>query len=621
MSNKLRSFSTQLFGIRYRSGSQVWDPRVQRYVFNGTQWSVGGVTAVALIGALYAPFISKERLEQFGAFIRTTHTPPNPPPMEGLTGGVTRAEAPPANETTELVFILSNLGCDDLDLTKSINEIKKLNFVDDNNQKLTVEPYLEQRSFESEELVTLLQFRKDLHNCDLLNQQTLVALNASMKDSAMKKLLDSCNATTSGDETGGANVDDPNKWGTALIDRITTGGPNGSMAGKIAVDFMDHVAVPSFFAERLKADAFARFDTSDPAVAIIHDAVNTAANSTAKGLTDYLAEKTASRVSRDDNNADRQTATVVKGIKDSMPATGKTVAQLAVYNALGHDDIAKLPQEEQLRVAYTVANSTRAAVEATGNHVADLYQADEIPTEEELKAIGARGLSDFLGSVAKTVTNGVMQAAPVVLNSVANSIAANNQLGSNLPPSIMLACLEGVQKLDAPTKVTLASRIVNGKSNADANVITDKAVMDLATRTSELAAQATLDTFNNVVAPQAGRDDPENREKFKDIALAVSTLSPTLSNVTDIGATNLVTEDTLKHSDSLRQNALEIGMRSSANMIADNPTATMLFMVHQHRLKNGRDVKPRGFGDFLSSVIPIAANIASTAVPALMSII
>jgi hypothetical protein len=46
-----------------------------------------------------------------------------------------------------------------------------------------------------------------------------------------------------------------------------------------------------------------------------------------------------------------------------MPSTGRTVAQLAVFNALGNPDMASLDRDQQLRVAYTVANSTRAAVE------------------------------------------------------------------------------------------------------------------------------------------------------------------------------------------------------------------------------------------------------------------
>lgn len=48
-----------------------------------------------------------------------------------------------------------------------------------------------------------------------------------------------------------------------------------------------------------------------------------------------------------------------------MPATGKTVAQLAVYNALGNKAMVDLTRAQQLRVAYTIANSTRAAVEVS----------------------------------------------------------------------------------------------------------------------------------------------------------------------------------------------------------------------------------------------------------------
>lgn len=50
-----------------------------------------------------------------------------------------------------------------------------------------------------------------------------------------------------------------------------------------------------------------------------------------------------------------------------MPSTGRTVAQLAVFNALGNKDMAKLPRPQQLRVAYTVANATRATVEVSHN--------------------------------------------------------------------------------------------------------------------------------------------------------------------------------------------------------------------------------------------------------------
>ncbi len=56
-----------------------------------------------------------------------------------------------------------------------------------------------------------------------------------------------------------------------------------------------------------------------------------------------------------------------------MPSTGRTVAQLAVFNALGNKDMAKLPRPQQLRVAYTVANATRATVEVSHNSYNDIY--------------------------------------------------------------------------------------------------------------------------------------------------------------------------------------------------------------------------------------------------------
>jgi hypothetical protein len=611
---KLSAFVTRTFGFTFRTTTNArWNPVLRQMVYqNSRTIGIGVIPLTAVIAALSLGLIPSSKLEQLGNLIKIYRQ--NPPSK------TTSLSSPPIADETEFAIILSNMGCQEIDLTKAVANLKALEWKDEDGNPLTVEMHMDDAPLTQGQLVTLLEFRESLGNCDLLEQQTLPVLNQKQNNAAMKALLASIDSTLDGDHTGESNPADPetDAWAKGLINRLTTGGPNGSMAGGIAVDFMDTVTVPSFYVAQSKLDSFAALNTDDDVVAIVKDAVDSASQSTAKGLTNFLAGLSEAR---DDTNKDRQTATMVKGIKDSMPSTGRTVAQLAVFNALRNEKIAKMPQEKQLQVAYTVANTTRAAVEATGAHVADLYQADEIPTAEELQAIGARGLGDFLGSVAKTVANGVMQAAPVILNSVASSIAANNQLGSNLPPSIMLTCVNGVHDLSPASKITLASRIVNGKCNPDANVVTDKAVSDLATRTSELGAQATLDTFNNTALPQLDKNDPATREKFRNVALAISTLSPTLSNVTDIGATNLVTDAALKHSDSLRQNALEVGMRSSANMIADNPSATMLFMVHQHRLKNGREFKPRGFGDFLKSVVPLAANIASTAIPALLSVI
>lgn len=153
-------------------------------------------------------------------------------------------------------------------------------------------------------------------------------------------------------------------------------------------------------------------------------------------------------------------------------------------------------------------------------------------------------------SVGTTVANGVLQAAPVVLNAVINSSNANNALGSTLPPDVALSTAGGLHELDTPTKIILASRIVNGTPNTDATVVSDKAVSDLADRQSNLGAQATLDTFTNTPQPGVFRDSEptqEQRDKFRNVALEVANISPTFSNVTDIGATNLVTDASLKH--------------------------------------------------------------------------
>ncbi len=178
-----------------------------------------------------------------------------------------------------------------------------------------------------------------------------------------------------------------------------------------------------------------------------------------------------------------------------------------------------------------------------------MWQTNSIPIDEELVAVGARGFTDFLKSVGTTVANGVIQAAPVVLNAVINSANANNALGSTLPSEVVLSC-QGFHELDIPTKIVLASRIVNGTPNPEATVVTDKAISDLSDRACNLGAQATLDTFNNTpVPPGFSRDEPPKqlRDKFRLAALAVANLSPTFSNVTDIGATNLVTDGILKH--------------------------------------------------------------------------
>eukprot|EP00029_Vermamoeba_vermiformis_P001532 TRINITY_DN11715_c0_g1_i1.p1 TRINITY_DN11715_c0_g1~~TRINITY_DN11715_c0_g1_i1.p1 ORF type:complete len:216 (-),score=51.31 TRINITY_DN11715_c0_g1_i1:157-804(-) len=196
-----------------------------------------------------------------------------------------------------------------------------------------------------------------------------------------------------------------------------------------------------------------------------------------------------------------------------------------------------------------------------------------------------------------------MQAAPVVLNAVINSANANNALGSALPPSAVLSTVGGLHELDTPTKIILASRIVNGTPNPESTVVTDKAVSDLADRQSNLGAQATLDTFTNPQTQsgtfRASEPTQEQRNKFRDVALEVANVSPTFSNVTDIGATNLVTDTALKHADALRQNTLEMGIRSCANMIADHQSAEILYKVHLYRLKNGLEVQPRSFLDRL----------------------
>lgn len=58
----------------------------------------------------------------------------------------------------------------------------------------------------------------------------------------MSELLNDVLLATSQNDptaTGGENPTEEAKWARELFNRLTTGGPNGSMAGKIAVEFMN----------------------------------------------------------------------------------------------------------------------------------------------------------------------------------------------------------------------------------------------------------------------------------------------------------------------------------------------------------------------------------------------
>jgi hypothetical protein len=598
---------TRLLGISFVTSTTVINPTAQSSTTT-TSFQVSNVTILAILGAFVA--YSTGQLDHLGSFL----------------GNLLRIESSDrkdeelADQQYQFLIVLSNRSCKAINLDAGIKQLQNLAWSNGGGVMLPTPTIQLLDTLNQEQLVTLLNYRMKLPNCDYLTKSTLWALSQQYTDAPLSSLLKTLRATDVGDKTGGSSDNQETAWAKGLFNRLTTGGPNGSMGGKIAVNFMSTVPVSAQAVfDFSKASQFADPPTQNPFVKILKEAVTSAAQSAAQGLADYL--KTLKPSAAD--TSDRQTATVVKGIRDTMPSTGRTVAQLAVFNALGNPDMASLDRDQQLRVAYTVANSTRAAVEAVGNHVADLYQSNGLPTEEELEAIGARGLLDFLKTVGTTVANGVMQMAPVVLNAVVNSATANNALGGALPPSVA-ASRVGVHELDTPTKIVLASRIVNGTPNPQASVVTDKAVTDLADRQSNLGAQATLDTFTNTTTSPSWRtDDPpqELRNKFRDVALAVANISPTFSNVTDIGATNLVTDTSLKHADALRSNTLEMGIRSCANMIADHKSAEMLYKVHLYRIKNGTEVQPRGFLDFLKTAVPIAASIAKTAAPALLALL
>jgi hypothetical protein len=614
MASKIPPMTTRLVGIYFRRTTFV-NPNVRRVdtTFHVSNMAIGVILSTVAAGAT-------GNLDHLGSFLAKLNMEPPPPPSSSSTKKVDPVELP-----LQFVLTYSNLGCEDVDISGSIRDLKALPWLDADNTKLTptVELY---DTLSQEQLVTLLNFRVKLPSCEVYQERTLVMLDREYGSDGgpTATLLNSLDATDQGDPTGSGD-DDPQSeaWAKGLFERITTGGPNGSMAGKIAVNFMNTAPVAAtFFSFRKRKSGNIMEDTSNPLLAILKNSVVYAAQAAAQGLADYLGTLRKPSINAE-GDTDRQIATVVKGIKDSMPATGKTVAQLAVYNALGFPEMETLPQDQQLRIAYTVANSTRAAVEATGNHIADLYQTNSIPSDDELAAVGTRSLLDFLKSVGSTVANGVLEAAPVVLNAVLNSANANNALGSTLPPTVTLA-VNGLHQLSGPTKVILASRIVNGTPNPESTVVTDKAISDLANRQSNLGAQATLDTFTNTPTPSKfKRDDPtqEQRDKFRTIALEVADLSPTFSNVTDIGATNLVNDTDLNHADSLRQHTLEMGIRSCANMIANHQSAEILYKVHLYRLKNGKEVQPRNFMDFIKTAVPIAANIAKAAAPALLAML
>lgn len=84
--------------------------------------------------------------------------------------------------------------------------------------------------------------------------------------------LESQGATEVGDFTGsGSDEPQESAWAKGLFNRITTGGPNGTMAGKIAVNFMSNVPVSgqnSFDFSSKKLASFAD-DPENPFVKII----------------------------------------------------------------------------------------------------------------------------------------------------------------------------------------------------------------------------------------------------------------------------------------------------------------------------------------------------------------
>ncbi len=92
----------------------------------------------------------------------------------------------------------------------------------------------------------------------------------------MSALLSELNATDLGDYTGTGSNDDPqiDAWAKGIFNRITTGGPNGSMAGQIAVNFMSTVPVsPSF---NFSKQATVSDSTTTALFTILKDAVTSA---------------------------------------------------------------------------------------------------------------------------------------------------------------------------------------------------------------------------------------------------------------------------------------------------------------------------------------------------------
>lgn len=115
----------------------------------------------------------------------------------------------------------------------------------------------------------------------------------------------------------------------------------------------------------------------------------------------------------------------------------------------------------------------------------------------------------------------MIQAAPTILTAVTNSEKANDTLSSFLAAD--LAYTASFNGLDITAKASIASRIVNGAPGVPSAFDTEGAIDDVTGHFCSIGAQAMYDTFVGSSIPL------EERERFRDMALAVASHSSTLA--------------------------------------------------------------------------------------------
>jgi hypothetical protein len=281
-SQELAPMETRLLGISFVTSTTVINPTAQSSTTT-TSFQVSNVTILAILGAFVA--YSTGQLDHLGSFL----------------GNLLRIESSDrkdeelADQQYQFLIVLSNRSCKAINLDAGIKQLQNLAWSNGGGVMLPTPTIQLLDTLNQEQLVTLLNYRMKLPNCDYLTKSTLWALSQQYTDAVsilllliiqisyrcivqpLSSLLKTLRATDVGDKTGGSSDNQETAWAKGLFNRLTTGGPNGSMGGKIAVNFMSTVPVSAQAVfDFSKASQFADPPTQNPFVKILKEAVTSA---------------------------------------------------------------------------------------------------------------------------------------------------------------------------------------------------------------------------------------------------------------------------------------------------------------------------------------------------------